>query len=134
MDKWHSIAEEKIKEAMQEGAFRNLQGQGRPLKLERNPFEPAELRMAHMVLEGAGMSPAWIQERKELDGEIDRACAALTRAAADRWDQAEAGFRAAAKALNSRILTYNLSVPAGGFQRPQIDVEFELRRARQVSS
>jgi hypothetical protein len=40
---------------------------------------------------------------------------------------AETEFRATARELNRRILTYNLQVPSGGFQRVQIDVEWEIR-------
>ncbi|HLG73724.1 MAG TPA: DUF1992 domain-containing protein [Chloroflexota bacterium] len=135
MDKWHSIADQKIREAMEEGAFRNLRGQGRPLKLERNPFEPPELHMAHAVLEAAGMSPAWMQERKDLDACVDRAIERLRLAArGPRWDAAAEDFRRTAAELNRRILTYNLSVPSGGFQRMQVDAEFEIRRLMKPAS
>jgi hypothetical protein len=122
------VAEEKIREAMDKGQFRNLRGQGRPLDLRRNPFEPPDLRLAHMVLEGAGLSPAWIEERKDLEAECAEALDALR---SGRMSEDE--FRATAAALNRRILTYNLKVPSGGFQRRQIDAEFEIRRARSVT-
>jgi hypothetical protein len=128
MDKWYSVAEEKIREAMDKGQFRNLRGQGRPLDLRRNPFEPPDLRLAHMVLEGAGLSPAWIEERKDLEADCAEALEALR---GGRISEDE--FRGAAAALNRRILTYNLKVPSGGFQRRQIDAEFEIARARRVT-
>jgi hypothetical protein len=129
MDKWQSIADQKIREAMEAGEFDNLRGRGKPLKLERNPFEPADLRLAHMVLEGAGMSPAWIEERKHIDGAVDGARQALVEAASSTvWPAAVVAFRAAAARLNQRILSYNLSVPSGGFQRVQVDVEWEIAR------
>ncbi len=129
MDKWHSIADQKILEAMEAGEFRNLRGQGKPLNLQRNPFEPPEMHLAHMVLEGAGMVPAFIEERKDIDVAVEEARAALARAAGTSyWTEAVAVFRDAATKLNQRILTYNLSVPSGGFQRMQVDVEWEIRR------
>jgi hypothetical protein len=129
MDGWHSLADQKIQEAMEQGEFRNLPGHGKPQRLARNPFEPPELRMAHMVLEGAGLSPAWMLERKDLDREVDAAKAALVRAwGGPDWAQSAEEFRRVAAELNRRILTYNLRVPSGGFQRLQLDAEFEIRR------
>ncbi|HEX6512185.1 MAG TPA: DUF1992 domain-containing protein, partial [Chloroflexota bacterium] len=80
MDKWHSLADQKIQEAMEQGAFERLPGKGRPQRLRHNPFEPPDLRIAHMILEAAGMSPAWIEERKDLDRDVEEACTALRRA------------------------------------------------------
>lgn len=132
MDRWQSVAEEKIREAIDAGHFRRLRGHGRPQKLERNPYEPAELRMAHMVLEGAGLSPVWIEERKDLDRDIDAVRTKLAAAwEAGQRNAAITEFRSAALQLNKRILTYNLRVPSGGFQRSQIDVDFEISRLRQ---
>jgi hypothetical protein len=130
MDRWYSLADEKIREAMEEGAFHNLRGRGKPLRLERNPFEPPELHMAHTVLEAANMVPAWIDERKDIDRAVDDAIRRLRT----RWTvepgEAEAEFRAAGRNLNRRILTYNLQVPSGGFQRVQVDIEWEIGRLR----
>ena len=129
MDRWHSLADQKIQEAMEQGEFRDLPGRGKPQRLERNPFEPPELRMAHMVLEGAGLSPAWIVERKDLDRDVDLALRRLAQAAnGPDWPDAVAEFRRVAADLNRRILTYNLRVPSGGFQRVQVDAEFEIGR------
>jgi hypothetical protein len=134
MDRWHALADQKIQEAIEQGEFRNLPGQGRPQRLERNPYEPPELRMAHMVLEGAGLSPAWILERKDLDRDVDAALARLA-AAVNRpdWLEATEEFRKTAADLNRRILTYNLRVPSGSFQRVQVDAEFEIARRQTVT-
>jgi Domain of unknown function (DUF1992) len=127
VDRWYSIADEKIREAIEAGKFRRLSGHGKPLDLRRNPYEPEELRMAHLVLEGAGLSPAWIAERKDLDRDIDAARTALRLGfSSGEGDTAASEFRAAAIELNKRILTYNIRVPSGGFQRAQIDIEFEI--------
>jgi len=124
VDRWHSLAEEKIREAIDQGKFRKLRGHGRPLDLRRNPYEPADLRMAHLVLEGAGLSPAWIEERKELDRDVEDARARLHQGG----DSAVEEFHQTASDLNRRILIYNLKVPSGGFQRRLIDIEFEISR------
>ena len=130
MDRWYSVAEEKIREAMEQGEFHNLRGRGKPLKLERNPFEPPELHMAHTILEAADMVPTWIDERKDIDRAVDETRRRLRTLWAVEPAEAESEFRATAGELNGRILTYNLQVPSGGFQRVQVDIEWEINRLK----
>ena len=58
-----SIAEQRIAEAQQQGAFDNLPGAGRPLQLEDDSHIPPELRMAYKVLRNAGCLPPEMQDR-----------------------------------------------------------------------
>ncbi|MBD5642020.1 MAG: DUF1992 domain-containing protein, partial [Desulfovibrio sp.] len=60
------IAEQKILEAMQAGAFDNLPGAGKPLILEDLGHVPEELRMAYKILKNAGCVPEEIAQRKEI--------------------------------------------------------------------
>ena len=92
MDEWHFIADRKIREAMDEGAFEHLEGAGRPLDLTENPFEDPSLRMAHRLLKNNGFAPAWIEEGKEIEREIQLK-------------------RMAAAEINKRIAAYNLKAP-----------------------
>jgi hypothetical protein len=64
MDEWHFIAERKIREALEEGAFDHLEGAGKPLDLSENPFEDPSDRMAYRLLKNNGFAPAWIEEAK----------------------------------------------------------------------
>ena len=64
MDKWENIAERKIREAMAEGAFDNLEGKGRPLNLEEDPFEDPSLRMAHRLLRNNGFCRRGLKKRR----------------------------------------------------------------------
>jgi len=61
-----SIAEEKIAEAIREGAFENLPGFGRPLKLDDDSWVPEDLRAAFRLLKNAGLLPEEMQLRKEM--------------------------------------------------------------------
>src|SRR5258706_1898598 len=112
MDEWRSIAERKIREAMEEGAFNNLRGEGQPLDLEENPYEDPSVRMAHRLLRNNGFAPAWIEEAKDLEHAIETARRDLARAFA--WRRAEErprildGFRGQIGELNRRILEHNL--------------------------
>jgi hypothetical protein len=104
MDVWNLVAERKIREAMDEGAFDHLEGAGRPLDLDENPFEDPSLRMAHRLLKNNGFAPAWILEGKDIDREI--ACIQEER---HRLRRSEVDRRIAA--VNLRIASYNLKVP-----------------------
>jgi len=60
------IAEERIRKAMEEGAFDNLSGAGRPLRFDDEIWIPEDLRLAYRVLRNAGCVPPEIEERKEI--------------------------------------------------------------------
>ena len=110
MDEWHFIAERKIREAMEDGEFEQLDGTGKPLNLDENPFEDPGLRMAHRLLRNNGFAPAWIEEGRDLDTET-----AILRANLDRLDPAERMRRV--EGLNRRIAAYNLKTPVSSAQK-----------------
>jgi len=114
MDVWNLIAERKIREAMDEGEFDHLDGTGRPLSLEENPYEDPAQRMAHRILRNNGFAPAWIEEAKEIDREIG-----LLRAEEARRDPES--YRRRVAAVNRRIAEFNLKTPVAGTQRLPID-------------
>jgi hypothetical protein len=66
MNFFERIAENRILEAMEAGLFDNLEGQGRPLKLEDESHIPPELRMAYKILKNADCLPPELQVRKEV--------------------------------------------------------------------
>jgi DnaJ homologue, subfamily C, member 28, conserved domain len=110
MDVWNLIAERKIQEAMEEGAFDRLEGTGRPISLEENPHEDPAQRMAHRLLRNNGFAPAWILESKDLDADIGR-----LNAVAARLEPGELERRTAD--LNRRIGLFNLKTPIGHAQK-----------------
>lgn len=110
MDVWNLIAERKIKEAMEEGAFDRLEGTGRPISLDENPYEDPAQRMAHRLLRNNGFAPAWILESKDLDAEIGR-----LDAVAASLEPCELARRVAD--LNCRIALFNLKTPIGHAQK-----------------
>ncbi len=83
------LAEQRIEEAMREGAFDNLPGAGKPLDLEDDRMVPEESRVAYRLLKNAGFIPPELEDRKEIadlhrllavvsdDGERTRAHARL---------------------------------------------------------
>ena len=143
MKHWESLIDRKIREAIEEGEFDNLSGKGEPIDLTENPFEDPDWRMAHRMLRNAGFAPAWIEERKDIESEIQAARTTLTRvwavlqnarhtehsySAEARWRQALEDFRVKSLELNRRIQTWNLKTPAIGFHRNIIDFDREIDR------
>lgn len=60
------LAEERIKQAQDEGAFDDLPGRGRPLDLEDDAHVPEDLRMAWRVLKNAGCLPPELLAQREI--------------------------------------------------------------------
>ena len=114
MDEWNFIAERKIREAMDEGAFDHLEGTGKPLDLIENPCEDPSLRMAHRLLKNNGFAPAWIEEAREIDAESRR----LRAQAQDP----PTSFQDRVAALNRRIVALNLKAPAPHLHRHRFTI------------
>ena len=134
MDKWEPLVDKMIREAMERGEFDDLPGTGQPIDLSENPFEDPELRTVHRLLRNAGFAPAWIEERKDIDAELQRLRATLLRAKSlygqggdlvddVRWQRAAKEFREKVGELNQRIRLYNLKAPATAFHRKTIDAD-----------
>ena len=143
MDRWESLIDQKIREAMAAGEFDNLAGTGQPIDLSENPYEDANWRTAHRLLRNAGFAPSWIEERKDIEAELEVARRVLARSwiilgnargtpheqsASERWAKAEAQFRITIAELNRRIDVWNLKTPALAFHRSRVDVEREIDR------
>lgn len=66
MDLFATLAERKIREAIDRGEFDNLALKGRPLSRQDDTDVPQELRMGYKILKNAGMLPEEVQLKKEL--------------------------------------------------------------------
>ena len=64
--KFENPVEIKIKKAMAEGKFDNLQGKGKPLDLSKYLEIPEHLRTAYHVLKSAGYVPEEVRLKKEM--------------------------------------------------------------------
>ncbi len=115
MDEWHFIAERKIREAMDEGAFDHLEGAGKPLDLSENPFEDPSDRLANRLLKNNGFAPDWIEEAKEIAAETRRLRAQNGLATED--------LRSRVASLNRRIFAFNLKVPVSSVQKRFIEID-----------
>lgn len=68
------IADRKIRDAIEEGAFDNLPGKGKPLPLDMDFTTPADQRLAARLMKDANVLPDWIELDKHL------------RTLRERWD------------------------------------------------
>ncbi len=67
----NNLAERRIAQAQEEGAFDKLPGQGKPLQLEDDSSVAPDLRIAFKILKNAGYVPPEIADRKEIDSLLD---------------------------------------------------------------
>ena len=89
------IAENRIREALEQGVFENLPGAGQPLSLEEYFSTPEDLRMAYSILKSANCAPAEVElaneiarlERAIAQSEDTKARRDLQRALTDRQTQ-----------------------------------------------
>lgn len=120
------IAERKIEEAMEEGAFDNLPGAGKPLPLDEEWFVPPEMRPAIRLMKSAGVLPDWMERAREIERLRDE-CAQLWRIAEREYPrvltmgherfqiwrtETWARIEGTMKRVNSLILAYNCTAPS----------------------
>jgi hypothetical protein len=145
MDAWEIIAERKILEAMESGAFENLEGAGQPVNSDEPELEPSELRMAHRLLRNQGFTLSWIEELNELRTARQQLCCEVdSYVKQSRSPSGEAGhvrsecalrdrtlehLRQKVQTLNHRITTYNLNAPSVQFHLGQLELPPELTTA-----
>jgi len=60
------LAEQRIQQAHEEGAFDNLPGEGKPLELEDDSMVPEELRTAYRMLKNSGHLPPELETNAEI--------------------------------------------------------------------
>jgi 2-succinyl-5-enolpyruvyl-6-hydroxy-3-cyclohexene-1-carboxylate synthase len=68
------IAENRIREALEQGMFENLPGAGQPLSLEEYFSTPEDLRMAYSILKSANCAPVEVELVSEI-ARLERALA-----------------------------------------------------------
>jgi len=135
--------EDHIQKAMQEGKFDNLPGKGKPLKLDDNPHEDPEWKLAHHLLKESGFSLPWIELKQEIEAETETARLALRQswewrqqALAEKkwryqvideeWQRAVKAFTERVEKINQRVFEYNLQTPSDKFQMRKLDAQREI--------
>jgi len=136
--------EEIIRQAMQEGKFDDLPGKGKPLKLDDNPHQDPDWRVAHHLLKSGGFSLPWIERLGEIDNNLQQARESIELAWVwqqrekeknstkdinqEEWQSAVEQFINQTQKINDQIRSYNLEVPNSRFQIPLLEVDQELEQ------
>jgi DnaJ homolog subfamily C member 28 len=143
--RWESSVEQQISEARERGEFDNLRGQGQPLRLDSNPYAK-DKALAYTLLKNNHMAPPEIERGKEIDEELKRAEALITRLRFQRDKLArrctvfeseqrsyhlllastEQRYREMLSAINCRILSLNIISPPD-FHRRRVDIESKMQ-------
>jgi len=133
---------QQIREAMERGAFDNLPGAGKPLRLDADPYV-GDKELGYHLLKSNGYAPTEIELAKEIRTEYERVEARLERVRHQRQTlrtrrvppfpsekrafnttlaKAAADYEKTLRDLNRKILTLSLMAPAA-LHRIPFDVE-----------
>ena len=141
--RFEQLVENRILEAIEEGVFEGLPGEGRPLPLRDAERLAGNLWLAHHILGNAGALPEWLELARTIEQDhgrlaaIEREHAALVEraGATGEWRrlapliaERRREFASAARALRAKQDRYNVEAPSVANERPAIWVEERLRR------
>lgn len=101
------MVEQRLRRALEAGAFDALPGRGKPLPLPDDAHTPPELRLAHSLLRTHDLAPEWMMLGRDVEERRSR----LLQRGAGRAD-------AEVTRLNRDILRYNLMAPEGVARKP----------------
>jgi len=131
--------EKTIRQAIEDGKFDNLPGAGKPLKLDQNPHQDPEWRVAHHLLKSGGFSLPWIERLGEITDNLQLARTSLARSWAwfqrdqsniEDWQAATNLFRQSIQSINQQIRIYNLEVPNHRFQIQLVEIQQEIEQIK----
>jgi ABC-type multidrug transport system fused ATPase/permease subunit len=131
------MADEQIRQARARGDFDNLPGRGQPLRLPLPRPGTAANHPLYQVLLHNGFILPWIEEKREIEGEMAAARDQLERAwlrhdgsqwAEAVWQQAMSDFQEQTTVLKQRILTFNLKAPVTRLHLYPLNPAREIQR------
>ena len=116
---WRGLVEQRIQEGIENGAFDNLAGAGKPQNLDEDAMVPEDMRMAFRLLRSNGLAPLWVQINREIRDDIERLERFRTYVAG-RWhtsneiqrEHHRRDYAARVRDINDRILNYNITAPS----------------------
>lgn len=145
MSSTQELVENQILKAQEKGAFDQLEGAGKPLHFEDNPYENPEWRMVIKILKDNNCAPYWIELGKEIDADLVKFRnnvenfrkytrifygGKYNKMALERFEKKKASLffeeRNRLKAVRKKILDYNLICPSFQMGRPHLNVDDEM--------
>jgi DnaJ homolog subfamily C member 28 len=145
---WTDLVEQLLEEAHDRGDFDNLEGKGKPLALDQNPYA-GDRALAYSLLKNNDFAPPEIERGKEIGGAIKQAenlletlrrhqhtlLGRVTQPDARRAfnvarDATLTRYEALLTEINSKILSLNIVAPTP-MHRRRLDIEAKLRQFRE---
>lgn len=136
--------DEIIRQAMDQGAFENLRGKGKPLNLDENPYLDKEWQLAYHLLKQNGFAPDFVEKRQAIEMQLATARETIARSWAWKaksleegrdsawveaeWTKARVKFEIQIEEINKHIKQYNLVIPVSGLYKKPVAIENELRQ------
>ena len=149
--RWQSDLEHKLRTVIGDGDISQLPGAGAPLAPDPVAKSPAELRMAHKIMQDNDVLPAWIatgtelraadaQLRQVLDASLERSRSAhqsalsvqALRQCEAAWARTAASWRERATQHNREVLAHNLTLPRGIAQLDPLPIDRLMQAARRA--
>jgi DnaJ family protein C protein 28 len=137
---WQNLIEEQIAKI----DWSTVQGKGKPLNLDRNPYADPGDELAHGLLKNAGFTLPWIEDSKKIDADVAAVRVKLARAHAGyleardaemcsghqwiegAWLAAVREFRQEATRINREIRDFNLKAPSAHLHKFALRIDEEL--------
>lgn len=148
-----TLVEERIQKAMEEGQFRNLPGEGKPINLTDYDFLNQDVWMSNKILKNAGYLPPWVELAWDIEGDQQRLAAvnaeydawlestrgtllplkqserAVGRTAIDRAFHAHVEqFVRVAEPLHEKITNFNVMCPIRRLEKVTVWVEYRVEQ------
>jgi DnaJ family protein C protein 28 len=124
---WDDLVERKIREAQEQGAFDNLPGQGRPLRIEKNPYA-RDWELAYKILKDNDFAPPWVEASRLMVRALDAVRNARSGGPSHDRPAARRAHLALVEDANRRIDRFNLLVPFPWLQRARLSWTAEAAR------
>lgn len=118
-----TVAEEKIRDAIERGEFDQLPGAGKPLPEDDDAYVPEDLRISYKLLKNAGMIPEELQLRKEMMtlGDLLACC---------RDEQEKARL---SRELSAKRLRYEMLMSGRGWHTSGAFTDYESKISRKLT-
>ncbi|MDQ3855526.1 MAG: DUF1992 domain-containing protein [Chloroflexota bacterium] len=147
------VVERRIRDAQEQGKFRDLAGKGKPQDIQDNPFEDPEMRLAYKILSNAGFAPPWVELSNEIEADLQAAERVWEHYRSQRRRQMDAVHRSSVtrfaelvteldaardrvldrllkrwSEVNRKIAHFNATVPSESLQKRTVSVQRERRK------
>ena len=143
---WNNMIDDIIEDGRSQGIFDDLKGKGKPLNLNKNPFNQSS-EISDSLLKENKMVPAWLAQRNETRTQIEILRQKISRTwrrydqeyrfAQDAgiksglelaWDDEIKKWEANIPKINKLVDSYNLKRPVNNLEMFKIRLEDELER------